>query len=92
MNYDKELNISEENIGKIIKYALNEDNIDLIGNEANNYIEYVNAIFSKEYDLSEKALRDLSDCCVDLAQMASSYSFQKGFKEGVRIFRTLMHL
>lgn len=45
-----------------------------------------------DYNIPEQAQRDLSDYGCDIANMAGDYSFQKGFKEGVRLFRALMDL
>lgn len=91
-DHDIELNMSEENIEEMLKVTLLESNINIYGKEAGEYMEFVCRTFADEYNISDKAQRDLSDYCSDIASMASTYSFYKGFKEGIRLFRTLMSL
>lgn len=91
-DFDKELNISKDNIGGIIDLTLKESNIDPFGKETREYINFVCQKMAVDHNISEEAQRALSDYGSDIATMAGDYSFQKGFKEGVRLFRTLMSL
>ncbi len=92
IDYEEELNISKDNIGEIIDFALRESNKNTCGREALEYIDFVCQKMAADYNISEEAQRELSDYGCDIATMASDYSFQKGFKEGVRLFRALMDL
>lgn len=92
LDFDKELNISKENIGKIIDLALKESDIDTFGREAQEYINFVCEKMAADHNISEQAQNELSDYGCYIAVLAGGHSFQKGFKEGVRLFRTLMSL
>ncbi|MDE6054836.1 MAG: hypothetical protein K2G55_14000 [Lachnospiraceae bacterium] len=92
LDFDEELNISKDNIGRIIDLALKESNTDTYGKETHEYINFVCRKMTADHNISEQAQRELSDYGCDIANMAGDYSFQKGFKEGVRLFRTLMSL
>ncbi len=92
LDYEEELNISKDNIFRIIDNALKESNNDTYGRETQEYISFVCEKMTADYNIPEQAQRELSDYGCDIANMAKDYSFQKGFKEGVRLFRTLMSL
>ena len=92
IDFDEELNISENNIDKIIQAAIRDADLDTYGRDAHEYIDFVCQKMAADYNISEQAQRELSDYGCDIANMAGNYSFQKGFKEGVRLFRTLMNL
>lgn len=92
IDFDEELNISENNIDKIIQAAIHAADLGTYGREAQEYIDFVCRKMAADYNISEQAQRELSDYGCDIANMAGNYSFQKGFKEGVRLFRTLMNL
>lgn len=92
IDFDEELNISENNIDKIIQAAIRDADLGTYGREAHEYIDFVCQKMAADYNISEQAQRELSDYGCDIANMAGNYSFQKGFKEGVRLFRTLMNL
>lgn len=92
LDFDEELNISKDNIGRIIDLALKESNNDTYGREAHEYIDFVCQKMAADYNIPEQAQRELSDYGCDIANMAGDYSFYRGFKEGVRLFRTLMNL
>lgn len=90
--FDGELNISKDNIGEIIDLALKESNKNIYGRETEEYIKFVCKKMAADYNIPEQAQRDLSDYGCNIAVLAGDYSFQKGFKEGVRLFRALMDL
>lgn len=92
IDYEEELNISKDNIGKIIDFVLKESNKSTYGRETIEYIDFVCKKMAADYNIPEQAQRDLSDYGCDIANIAGDYSFQKGFKEGVRLFRALMDL
>ncbi len=92
IDLDKELNISKENIGKIIQSALHEGDFGTCGRETYEYIDFVCRRMAEDYNISEEAQDKLLDYGCAIAQTASMVAYHKGFKEGVRLFRTLMNL
>lgn len=92
IDYEEELNISKDNIGKIIDFVLKESNKSTYGRETSEYIDFVCKKMAADYNIPEQAQRELSDYGCNIAVLAGDYSFQKGFKEGVRLFRALMDL
>lgn len=92
IDFDEELNISKDNLGRIIDLALKDSNNGTYGREAQEYIDFVCRKMTADYNIPEQAQRELSDYGCDIANMSGDYAFYRGFKEGVRLFRTLMNL
>lgn len=86
-----ELNINEGKLMQILEQQLFYDNIELTGSEANNLILQVHN-YIKENDIDSTVKFELCDYCTEVGSLASKYAFQEGFKEGIRLFKTLIQI
>lgn len=88
---NKEINFTEEKLFDTLEKLLCDDNIDRGGAETDALIQKVIS-YIKSNEIAEDVTFSLCDYCTEIGDVASTYGFKQGFKEGIRSFRTLMRL
>lgn len=91
LKINKEIYFNEENLLNILDQLLCDCNIDRYGEETNTLVTHVHT-FIQSNEIDPNVQFDLCDYCNEIATRASTYGFEQGFKEGVRLFRTLMKI
>lgn len=85
------INFSESKLMELIDRTMCEENIFLTTDELDSTIgeleNYMNQL-EITFETGEKLSGDLQNVISDY----TSYAYKEGFKEGIRLFRTLMNL
>lgn len=91
MIINKEINFTEEKLMDTLEKLLSDDNINRYGDEAEALIKKVISYINSN-EISDEVRFNLCDYCTEIGDISSTYGFKQGFKEGIRLFRTLMRL
>lgn len=86
-----EINFTEEKLMNVLDKVIFDENINRYGTETEDLIcNVISYIKSNQMDPNVKFT--LSDYCTEIGNKAGTYGFKLGFKEGIRLFRTMMNL
>lgn len=86
---NKELNFTEYKIMEILEGLIFSENLDITGEITDELIGKVQTYICNNVP-DHGVILQLEDYCNEIADEASSHAYKIGFKEGVRLFRTLM--
>lgn len=86
-----EINFTEEKLMDMLEQILFYENINRCGEEADELIDQAEDYIRNE-NISPDVQFKLCDYCSDISARASTHAFKVGFKEGVRLLRTLLML
>lgn len=86
-----EISLNEDELFEMLGQHIFSHNINISGKKADDLM--ASAVqYMKKTKLDQKVIFELDDIIRDIATAAGDHGFNMGFKEGVRLFRTLMKL
>lgn len=85
------INFSPEKLMDIIHTLLCEENVDFVGEAAENTIAEADEYFCGRVQ-EESDQFEMNSYLYSIASAAGSFAYQEGFKEGIRLCRTLQVL
>lgn len=91
LTINEAINFTEEKLMNVLDVLLYTENIERYGEDTAELIEKAHS-YIKTNTIDSKVQFELCDYCSDIGSIAGTYGYKEGFKEGIRLFRTLMKL
>ena len=85
------VNLNENNLFEYIGYIMNHRNADLFGSKSTSLQEQADTIINS-CELSSDIKMNIIDLYMESMCECSHYAFESGFREGIRLLKTLLSM